>query len=118
MEGAGIWDEVPCIIVKAICDYTDSHKNKRWQDYAAAAAASTMKALLEHYPKTDRNECMRFIYINYIVFRYLVETNALYNLQYQQAVTFLSRLAGMMASSAAILSSIHSSRRSPDSEPG
>ncbi len=53
MEGAGIWDEIPCITVKAVCDYTDSHKNKRWQDYAAATAPSAMKALLEHYPKTD-----------------------------------------------------------------
>ncbi|KAK3939475.1 nucleoside phosphorylase domain-containing protein [Diplogelasinospora grovesii] len=53
MEGAGIWDEIPCIIVKGVCDYADSHKNKRWQDYAAATGASAMKALLERYPKTD-----------------------------------------------------------------
>ncbi|ORY63100.1 uncharacterized protein BCR38DRAFT_410062 [Pseudomassariella vexata] len=49
MEGAGVWDEIPCVIVKAVCDYADSHKNKRWQDFAAATAASAMKALLEHY---------------------------------------------------------------------
>ncbi|CAH0054258.1 unnamed protein product [Clonostachys solani] len=30
MEGAGVWDEVPCLIVKGICDYADSHKDKRW----------------------------------------------------------------------------------------
>ncbi|KAK4164715.1 phosphorylase superfamily [Cladorrhinum sp. PSN259] len=53
MEGAGIRDEIPCIVVKGVCDYADSHKNKRWQDYAAATAASAMKALLERYPKTD-----------------------------------------------------------------
>ncbi|KAF7553716.1 hypothetical protein G7Z17_g3467 [Cylindrodendrum hubeiense] len=53
MEGAGIWDEVPCIIVKGVCDYADSHKNKRWQNFAAATAASTVKALLEQYIKTD-----------------------------------------------------------------
>ncbi|TLD09789.1 hypothetical protein PspLS_11604 [Pyricularia sp. CBS 133598] len=28
MEGAGAWSEVPCIIVKGICNYADSHKNK------------------------------------------------------------------------------------------
>lgn len=28
MEGAGVWGEIPCIVVKAICDYADSHKNK------------------------------------------------------------------------------------------
>ncbi|KAK1977662.1 hypothetical protein LZ30DRAFT_691992 [Colletotrichum cereale] len=52
MEGAGVWDEIPCVIVKAVCDYADSHKNKSWQDYAAATAASTTKAPLEHYTST------------------------------------------------------------------
>lgn len=54
MEGAGVWDEVPCIVVKAVCDYADSHKNKIWQDFAAATAASVMKALLERYIQTDK----------------------------------------------------------------
>lgn len=54
MEGAGVWDDVPCIVVKAVCDYADSHKNKIWQDFAAATAASTMKALLERYIQTDK----------------------------------------------------------------
>lgn len=49
MEGAGAWDELPCIVVKGICDYADSHKNKMWQNFAAATAASVMKALLEKY---------------------------------------------------------------------
>ncbi|KAH6891002.1 hypothetical protein B0T10DRAFT_458407 [Thelonectria olida] len=53
MEGAGIWDVLPCIVVKGICDYADSHKNKMWQNFAAATAASTTKALLERYPRTD-----------------------------------------------------------------
>jgi hypothetical protein len=53
MEGAGVWDEIPCIVVKAACDYADSHKNKKWQDFAAATAASAMKALLERYLQTD-----------------------------------------------------------------
>ncbi|EEU39806.1 uncharacterized protein NECHADRAFT_39585, partial [Fusarium vanettenii 77-13-4] len=46
MEGAGVWDELPCIIVKGACDYADSHKNKKWQRFAAATAASAAKALL------------------------------------------------------------------------
>ncbi|GKT90334.1 LOW QUALITY PROTEIN: NACHT and ankyrin domain protein [Colletotrichum tofieldiae] len=54
MEGAGVWDEIPCIVVKAVCDYADIHKNKNWQNFAAARAASTTKALLERYPSTDR----------------------------------------------------------------
>ncbi|TEA18272.1 hypothetical protein C8034_v011442 [Colletotrichum sidae] len=49
MEGAGIWDEMPCLVVKAVCDYADSHKNKKWQAFAAAAAASATKALLGRY---------------------------------------------------------------------
>ncbi|SPO07530.1 uncharacterized protein DNG_10224 [Cephalotrichum gorgonifer] len=54
MESAGAWDEVPCIVIKGVCDYADSHKNKRWQDFAAATAASITKALLECYVHTDR----------------------------------------------------------------
>ncbi|PNP60664.1 hypothetical protein FNYG_14606 [Fusarium nygamai] len=53
-EGAGLWDEVPCIVVKGVCDYADSHKNKRWQPYAAATAAAAVKALLKRYIKTDK----------------------------------------------------------------
>lgn len=58
MEGAGVWDEIPCIIVKSVCDYADSHKNKKWQDYAPATAAAATKALLERYPRTDGTRCM------------------------------------------------------------
>ncbi|EJT68837.1 hypothetical protein GGTG_13590 [Gaeumannomyces tritici R3-111a-1] len=49
MEGAGAWDEVPCIVVKGICDYADSHKNKEWQDFAAATAASVAVGILAKY---------------------------------------------------------------------
>ena len=54
MESAGVWDEVPCLVVKGVSDYADSHKNKRWQDFAAATAASITRALLELYMQTDR----------------------------------------------------------------
>lgn len=53
MEGAGAWDEVPCLVVKGVCDYADSHKNKQWQNFAAATAASVMKAILDRYIVTD-----------------------------------------------------------------
>ncbi|KAJ0417809.1 hypothetical protein BJY00DRAFT_315600 [Aspergillus carlsbadensis] len=49
MEGAGIWDSLPCIIIKGVCDYADSHKNKIWQGYAAGAAACCSKAFLEYW---------------------------------------------------------------------
>jgi nucleoside phosphorylase len=50
MEGAGVWEKFPsCLIIKGVCDYADSHKSKRWQAYAAATAAATMKAVLENW---------------------------------------------------------------------
>lgn len=55
MEGAGVWDEVPCIVVKGVCDYADCHKNKGWQNFAAATAAATTKAILERYTQTDKD---------------------------------------------------------------
>ncbi|EHK48490.1 hypothetical protein TRIATDRAFT_54264, partial [Trichoderma atroviride IMI 206040] len=52
-EGAGVWDELPCIIVKVACNYADSHTDNRWQNFAAATAASVSKSLVERYTKTD-----------------------------------------------------------------
>ncbi|KAM0513537.1 hypothetical protein ACHAPE_007801 [Trichoderma viride] len=57
MEGAGVWDEMPCIVVKGVCDYADSHKNKTWQPFAAATAAAVLKAMLAQYPLTDLPSC-------------------------------------------------------------
>lgn len=47
MEGAGAWEILPCVIIKGICDYSDSHKDKRWQAYAASTAAACTRAFLE-----------------------------------------------------------------------
>ena len=55
MEGAGVWESVPCIVVKAVCDYADSHKHKEWQDFAAATAAAAAKAILERYIYTENS---------------------------------------------------------------
>ncbi|CAG7930799.1 unnamed protein product [Penicillium olsonii] len=49
MEGAGVWDSIPCIIVKGVCDYADSHKSKKWQCYAAATGASAAKTFLAYW---------------------------------------------------------------------
>lgn len=54
MESAGAWDYIPTVVVKGVCDYADSHKNKRWQGYAAATAAACAKALLEEWRTVDR----------------------------------------------------------------
>ncbi|KAI9664127.1 MAG: hypothetical protein M1821_007618 [Bathelium mastoideum] len=54
MEGAGTWDNLPTIVIKGICDYADSHKNKKWQKYAAASAAAFTKAFLKEWREVDR----------------------------------------------------------------
>ncbi|KAE8418203.1 hypothetical protein BDV36DRAFT_295425 [Aspergillus pseudocaelatus] len=54
MEGAGVWDELPCIIIKGVCDYADSHKDKKWQAYAAATGASSAKAFLQYWSPASR----------------------------------------------------------------
>lgn len=46
MEAAGLMNNFPCIVVRGICDYADSHKNDAWQNYAAAAAAAYAKWFL------------------------------------------------------------------------
>ncbi|GAB1192121.1 hypothetical protein APSETT444_001305 [Aspergillus pseudonomiae] len=54
MAGAGVWDKLPCIIIKGVCDYADSHKDKRWRAYAAATGASGAKAFLRYWsPASD-----------------------------------------------------------------
>lgn len=57
MEGAGVWERFPSVVVsKAVCDYADSHKNKKWQGYAAASAAACTKAFLKQWIVADKPE--------------------------------------------------------------
>lgn len=35
MEAAGLMNQLPCLVIRGICDYSDSHKHKKWQGYAA-----------------------------------------------------------------------------------
>ncbi|KAL4905333.1 hypothetical protein BDW74DRAFT_152447 [Aspergillus multicolor] len=56
MEGAGVWNKFNCLIIKGVCDYADSHKNKKWQEYAAAVAASVAKGVLGLYTPHDRSQ--------------------------------------------------------------
>ena len=53
MEAAGLMNSFPCLIVRGICDYADSHKNKRWQLYAAGTAAAYAKEVLLVIPPAD-----------------------------------------------------------------
>lgn len=46
MEAAGLMNWFPCLVIRGICDYADSHKNDEWQEYAAATAAAYAKEFL------------------------------------------------------------------------
>jgi hypothetical protein len=39
MEAAGLMDTFPYVVIRAVYDYVDSHKNKWGQPYAATTAA-------------------------------------------------------------------------------
>ncbi|KAE8358693.1 nucleoside phosphorylase domain-containing protein [Aspergillus caelatus] len=56
MEAAGMVNSFPCLVVRGICDYADSHKNDRWQGYSAMAAAAFAKDLLKQIPVEVVNE--------------------------------------------------------------
>lgn len=40
MEAAGLMNNFPCLVIRGICDYSDSHKNDDWHKYAALTAAA------------------------------------------------------------------------------
>ncbi|KAI0146414.1 purine and uridine phosphorylase [Xylariaceae sp. FL1272] len=53
MEAAGIMNTFPCLVIRGICDYADSSKNKIWQEYAAATAAAYAKLLLDEVSQSE-----------------------------------------------------------------
>jgi nucleoside phosphorylase len=53
MEAAGLMNSFPCLVVRGVCDYADSHKNKRWQGYAAGTAAAYAKEVLSVIPPAE-----------------------------------------------------------------
>ena len=53
MEAAGLMNSFPCLVIRGICDYADSHRNDRWQAYAAGAAAAYAKELLSVIPPAE-----------------------------------------------------------------
>jgi nucleoside phosphorylase len=46
MEAAGLMNNFPCLVIRGICDYADSHKNDNWHKYAALTAAAYGRELL------------------------------------------------------------------------
>jgi nucleoside phosphorylase len=59
MEAAGLMNHFPCLVIRGICDYADSHKNDRWQRYASATAAAYAKELLAYVPAAEVQETKR-----------------------------------------------------------
>lgn len=55
MEAAGLHG-FPYLVIRGICDYSDSHKNKAWQKYSAAVAAAYAKELLSVIPAQQRRD--------------------------------------------------------------
>lgn len=61
MEAAGLMNSFPCLVIRGICDYADSHKNDRWQRYAAATAAAYGKEFLEYVPGEDLQKTQKAV---------------------------------------------------------
>lgn len=51
MEAAGLMDHFPCLVIRGISDYADSHNPRQWQTYAAATATAYAKELLHVIPR-------------------------------------------------------------------
>jgi len=51
MEAAGLMDHFPCLVIRGISDYADSHNSSQWQTYAAATATACAKELLHVIPR-------------------------------------------------------------------
>lgn len=60
MEAAGLMNHFPCLVVRGICDYSDSHKNDDWRGFAAMTAAAYTADLLHQVPvqKVEKEECL------------------------------------------------------------
>ncbi len=57
MEAAGLMNHFPCLVIRGICNYADSHKNQEWEGYAALMAAAYARDLLsEILPNKEKAE--------------------------------------------------------------
>ncbi|THW34493.1 hypothetical protein D6D22_08589 [Aureobasidium pullulans] len=57
MEAAGALNNFPCLVVRGISDYSDSHKNDKWHGYAAAVAAAYARELFFYMPVDEVKQC-------------------------------------------------------------
>ena len=59
MEAGGLMDDFPCIVIRGVSDYSDTHKNRQWQPYAAMTAAACATELLSYIPSEDVQQSPR-----------------------------------------------------------
>ncbi|KAB8235186.1 uncharacterized protein BDW43DRAFT_299123 [Aspergillus alliaceus] len=59
MEAAGLVEGLPTLVIRGICDYCDSHKQKEWQGYAALTAAAYTKFPLSVIPVSRSDSRLR-----------------------------------------------------------
>lgn len=52
-EAAGALVDFPCLVIRGISDYCDSHKDDKWHGYAAAVAAAYARQLFFHMPVSE-----------------------------------------------------------------
>lgn len=56
MEAAGVDAGRPCLVIRGISDYADSHKSDVWRNYAAGKAAAFARELLYKVPLGTANK--------------------------------------------------------------
>jgi nucleoside phosphorylase len=61
MEAAGLMNHFPCLVIRGICDYSDTHKTKEWQGYAAMIAAAYARDLLSQIVPERINDEKRIV---------------------------------------------------------
>ncbi|KAL3440258.1 hypothetical protein BJX65DRAFT_300609 [Aspergillus insuetus] len=55
LEAASIMDEIPCLVVRGICEYADTHKQNDWHYYAALLEQPMIKHM-HHLRKGYRSD--------------------------------------------------------------
>lgn len=63
MEASGLMNNFPCLVIRGVSDYADSHKNDIWQPYAALTAAAYAKELLGFLPSRELIKSQRIVEI-------------------------------------------------------
>ncbi|KAE8386788.1 nucleoside phosphorylase domain-containing protein [Aspergillus alliaceus] len=59
MGAAGLMNQLPCLVIRGICDYADSYKNRKWQGNAAPTAAVYGKLLSSAEVEYSHHYCRR-----------------------------------------------------------